>query len=85
MESVILFVTGVMLGGVVGLITASLCAAAGTQKIYDENARMRNAIQKTHEELVELTEEVRTEKELYLLYKQLKGIQDELKNALEEG
>lgn len=85
MESVMLFVIGAMCGGVGGLIVAALCTVSGNQKIQSENAKMRNVIYKTHDDLVDLTEDVIKKTGSYEFYKQIKSMQDELKKALEEG
>ena len=85
MQSVILVVIGFMCGGIVGLIGASVCIMSGNKKIDDENARMRKAIYKTHDELIVLTDDVIKKTGSYEIYKQLKNMQDELKAALEEG
>lgn len=85
MDSVIIFVIGAMAGGVVGLITAAVCVASGNQETQKQNARMRETIYKTHDELIDLTEEVIKKTGSYEFYKQLKGMQDELRKALEEA
>lgn len=81
MESVILFATGAMLGGVAGLIGAALLAASGNQKIRDENARMRKVIRETHKKLGDL--KLEAVKSNY--WKRIDKLQDQLKDALEEG
>jgi gas vesicle protein len=85
MESVILLVTGAMLGGVAGLIAAALCAASGNQETQKQNARMRKAIKKTHDDLTDLSDKAIKRTGSYFFYKEIKEMQDELKNALEEG
>ena len=46
---------------------------------------MRNSIQKTHDDLTDLSDKVIKRTGSYFFFKEIKEMQDELKAALEEG